>query len=172
MNDQREPMEDPVEVRRRIEQLVTRVQRRDAYGHLLAAGQVIAKAADVEDPQEWRASIRRHARADRIKVTTGANHSIVWALLADEFTPSREEEWRQYLEVLRIGVPRAIAERHEPVALLRDGHEALFGCQRCSAVGFADGSAGPLLGGTLFDAVCPHEGAPATTPLAFGWGSA
>jgi hypothetical protein len=37
-------MEDPVEVRRRIEQLVARVQRRDAYGHLLAAGQVTAKA--------------------------------------------------------------------------------------------------------------------------------
>src|SRR4051795_5893899 len=74
-------MRDPVDIRRRIERLVARVDRRDDYGQLLARGQVIHNVEDVRDVEAWRAEIRRQARADKIKVRTGFNEAIVWALL-------------------------------------------------------------------------------------------
>ena len=64
-------MHDPVDIRRRIDRLVARVDRRDDYGQLLASGQVIQRFEDVEDVEAWRAEIRRQARADKIKVRTG-----------------------------------------------------------------------------------------------------
>jgi hypothetical protein len=50
-------VEDPVEIQRRIERLVKRVQRRDDYGKLLATGQAIHPVDQVEDPDAWRAEI-------------------------------------------------------------------------------------------------------------------
>ena len=50
-------MEDPVDISRRIERLVKRVQRRDDYGRLLATGQVIHLAEQIDDPEAWRADI-------------------------------------------------------------------------------------------------------------------
>ncbi len=47
-------VEDPVEINRRIERLVKRVRRRDDYGRLLAAGEVIQSIERIEDPEEWR----------------------------------------------------------------------------------------------------------------------
>jgi hypothetical protein len=74
-------MHDPVDLRRRIDRLVARVDRRDDYGQLLARGQVIHAVGDVRDVEAWRAEIRRQARGDKIKVRTGSNEAIVWALL-------------------------------------------------------------------------------------------
>src|SRR3954451_12477119 len=73
-------LHDPVDIRRRIDGLVARVDRRDDYGQLLARGQVIHAVEDVRDVEGWRAEIRRQARADKIKVRTGLNEAIVWAL--------------------------------------------------------------------------------------------
>jgi hypothetical protein len=42
-------MHDPVDIRRRIDRLVARVDRRDDYGQLLARGQVVHRLEDVED---------------------------------------------------------------------------------------------------------------------------
>lgn len=74
-------MEDPVEINRRIERLVKRVRRRDDYGRLLAAGEVIQPVERIEDPDEWRVEIKRQARADRIKVRTGQTAGKLWAFL-------------------------------------------------------------------------------------------
>ena len=74
-------MHDPVDIRRRIERLIARVDRRDDYGQLLARGQAIHDVGEVDDVEAWRAEIRREARADKIKVQTGFNEAIVWALL-------------------------------------------------------------------------------------------
>jgi hypothetical protein len=63
-------MHDPVDIRRRIDRLVARVDRRDDYGQLLADGQVIHEVEDVQDVEAWRAEIRRQARADKINVRT------------------------------------------------------------------------------------------------------
>jgi hypothetical protein len=52
-------VEDPVEISRRIERLVKRVCRRDEYGELLFSGEVIRWRDDVDDPDEWRAEIRK-----------------------------------------------------------------------------------------------------------------
>ena len=42
-------MHDPVDIRRRIDRLTARVDRRDDYGRLLADGQVIHAVDDVQD---------------------------------------------------------------------------------------------------------------------------
>ena len=74
-------MEDPVEINRRIKRLLGRVRRRDDYGELLFSGELIRSSEDVGDPDEWRAEIRKKARADRIKVRTGETAGKVWALV-------------------------------------------------------------------------------------------
>lgn len=163
-------MEDPVEISRRIERLVKRVARRDDYGQLLTSGQAIRRVENVDDPDAWRAAIRRQARADRIKVRTGVNEHIVWALLSEGSTAAREEEGERYGEVLALAVPRAIECRHEPVFGLRDGDEALLRCDRCDALGYADAASGPLIGGALFEDACPHDEPPKLTNLAFSYG--
>ena len=63
-------MHDPVDIRRRIDRLVARVDRRDDCGKLLTYGQAIHRLEDVDDIGAWRAEIRRQARADKIKVRT------------------------------------------------------------------------------------------------------
>jgi hypothetical protein len=128
-------MQDPVELRQRIEQLIKRVERRDAYGKLLATGQVIVSVSDVQDPDAWRAGLRHQTRADKIKIRTGVNSQIVWALLADARTIARVEESNRYLAALREAIPRAAALYHQPDVLLRDGVEIICGCERCPAVG-------------------------------------
>ena len=71
-------MHDPVGIRRRIDRVVARVDRRDDYGQLLASGAVVYAVEEVDDVEAWRAEIRRQARADRIKVRTGVQPGIVW----------------------------------------------------------------------------------------------
>jgi len=73
-------MHDPVDIRRRIDRLVARVDRRDDYGQPLAHGQAIHRLEEVDDIEAWRAEIKRQARADKIKVRTGFIDGIVWAL--------------------------------------------------------------------------------------------
>lgn len=157
---------DPVEVRRRARRLLERVDRRDDYGQLLAQGQVVRKHADIGDPDAWRAEIRRHARADRIKVRTGDNDRVVYALLPESGTVARRDEGNRYQRMLGRVVPLAARRRHEPTVVVRDGDEALFECRRCSAIGYLDG-ADELFGGPLLDDDCPHDDPPAHTPLTF-----
>jgi hypothetical protein len=54
-------------------------QRGSDYEELLRMGEVVAV---VDDTDVWRDEIRKQARADRIKVRTGAsNHEVAWAYL-------------------------------------------------------------------------------------------
>lgn len=163
-------MEDPVKMNRRVERLLKRVARRDDYGQLLASGQAIRRLENVDDPEAWRAVIRRQARADRIKVRTGMNGHIVWALLSEGWTEAREAESDRYTEVLREAVPHAVKHRHEPMLAVRDGEEALLRCERCEALGYGDAGAGPLIGGPLFEDECPHDAPPKLTALALSYG--
>jgi hypothetical protein len=71
-----------VDIRRRIDRVFARVDRWDDYGQLLARGAVVHGLDEVENAEAWRAAIRRQARADRIKITTGFNKGVVWAILA------------------------------------------------------------------------------------------
>jgi hypothetical protein len=162
-------MTDAPEVRRRMHRLVTRVTRRDAYGTLLATGQVIVGLKDVDDPAAWRAEIRRQARADRIKVRTGLSGAIVWALLSEAgASEGRIEESRRYMRSLSLVMPDVSERRHQPKVVLRDGDEALFQCERCDAFGYLDSSAQhPAVGGDLFEEDCPHDGPPRVTALTF-----
>lgn len=102
---------------------------------------------------------------------TGESQGSVWALLHKGGIQARLAESRRYTELLwRTLVPRAVEHHHEPLVLLRDGEEALFACQRCEALGYADAAAGPLLGGPLLEEDCPHEDPPEPTMLSLSAG--
>ena len=158
-------MQDPVEIRRRIERLIERVDRRDDYGQLLARGDVIRRLDEVGDPEAWRAELRRQARADRLGIRTGFGNGVVWALLANGGTPARADESRLYGKLLEAIVPPVVEHRHEPSVLLRDGTEVILRCDRCPALGYGD-AADALLGGDLLEENCENEEPPALTALA------
>ena len=152
------------QIRRRIERLVARVDRRGDYGQLLAEGQVIHELEDVHDVEAWRAEIRRQARADRIKVRTGFNDGIVWALLVRVRRPDAPVAARSYHDLLARTVPLAVELRHEPILALRDGDELVCTCGRCSALGYGDATEN-VAGGALFEDECPNEEPPKLTAL-------
>jgi len=158
-------MHDPVDIRRRFDRLVARIDRRDDYGQLLASGQVIHEVEDVDDVEAWRAEIRRQARADKIKVRTGCNEGIVWALRVRPDQSGSQTEVRRYRELLRRTVPLAVELHHEPSIAVCDGAEVVCVWGRCSAVGYCDASE-DVVGGALFEDECPNEDPPALTALA------
>jgi len=149
-----------------VEKLLRRVERRDHYGTLLAKGSVTVAIADVESADAWRASIRRHARADRIRVRTWEHGRRVSAVLLKPETPGRVAEVGRYLAVLRDVVPHAVDHRHEPAVALRDGEEVLFTCDRCPALGYIDAAGDLFVGGSLFEDDCPHDEPPRKTAIA------
>lgn len=163
-------MHDPVEIRRRIERLLRRIERRDDYGALLNRGDVVRRIDEVDDVEAWRAEIRRQARADRIGVRTGREENVVYALLADGETEQRRQEGTRYQELLATLVPIAVALRHEPSVLARDGEEFVLSCDRCSALAYGDAADG-VNGGALIEDPCPHEEEPLLTALAFMHGT-
>ena len=156
-------MHDPVDIRRRIDRLVARVDRRDDYGQLLASGQVIHEVEDVDDIEAWRAEIRRQARADKIKVRTGFNDGIVWALRVRSPHPDALPAGVRYRDVLRRTARLAVELRHEPILGVRDGDELVCECDRCSALAYAAENA---VGGPLVEDECPNEEQPKLTALA------
>ena len=153
-------MDDPVEINRRIERLAKRVGRRDDYGTLLASGQVIYSVEEVDDPDAWRAGIKRQARADRIKVRTGVTGTTLWALLAGPLPEAQRAEDVRYFHLFHRLKSQAELRGHALKVALRDGEEALFNCERCDAVGYADAASGPLIGGSLFEKDCSGRGLP------------
>lgn len=157
-------MHDPVDIRRRIDRVFARVERRDDYGQLLARGAVVHALDDVADVEAWRSAIRRHARADRIKIRTGRNTGLVWAMLAR--TPGLDElaAARRYRELLAHAAPLAVDLRHEPFLAIGDGDEMVCGCGRCSALGYGN-VAEDILGGALFEDECPNEEPPKLTAM-------
>lgn len=166
-------MRDPAEIRRRIEKLLQRVERRDAYGQLLARGRAVAALADVEDPEAWRAELRRQARADKFRIRTGVNQRVVWALLLHRQAGARQDESDRYVAAMRSAIPRAaVVHRHQPAVWIRDGDETVCGCERCQAVGLVDVGREPLIGGTLFEDDCPHDDPPAATGATMLFGGA
>jgi hypothetical protein len=158
-------MDDPVDIRRRIERLVARISRRDDYGRFLGSGQVVHRLEEVEDIEAWRAGIRRHARADRIKVRTGFNERLVWALRVRPDPSTHQREIQRYRELLVHTVPLAVGLGHEPTLSFWDGDEVLCACGRCSARGYGHVTEA-VVGGALFEDECPNEEPPALTALA------
>jgi hypothetical protein len=109
--------------------------------------------------------MRRQARADRIKIRTGFNEGIVWAMLAR--VPRRDElaGARRYRDLLTHAVPLAVDLRHEPSLAVGDGDEMVCGCGRCTALGYGN-AADDIVGGALFEDPCPNEEPPTLTALA------
>jgi hypothetical protein len=157
-------MHDPLDIRRRIDRVFARVDRRDDYGQLLARGAVVHALDEVDDLEAWRAAIRRHARADRIKIRTGFNEGIVWAMLARVPRPDEMAAARRYRDLLSLTVPVAVDLRHEPILALADGDDMVCSCGRCSALGYGN-AAEDVVGGALFEDECPNEEPPRLTAL-------
>jgi hypothetical protein len=155
---------DPVDIRRRIDGLVARVSRRDDYGQLLARGQVAHAVEDVGNVEAWRAEIKRKARADRIKVRTGAEDGLVWALRIRAGNAELLAAASRYRDLLSRAAPLAVELWHEPHVALRDGEEVVCTCGRCGALGYADAAEG-MIGGALFEDECPNEEPPALTAV-------
>jgi hypothetical protein len=153
-------MPDPVDIRRRIDRVFARVD----YGQLLARGAVVHALDEVDDVEAWRAAIRREARADRIKIRTGFNEGVVWAMLARVPRPDELAEARRYRDLLSRTVPLAVDLRHEPILAVGDGAEMVCGCGRCSALGYGN-VAEDVVGGALFEDECPNEEPPMLTAL-------
>jgi hypothetical protein len=159
---------DPVEIRRRIERLVTRVDRRDGYGRLLTRGDVVRRIEDIDDIEAWRSEIKRQARADKIKVRTGANDTITCAILSRAEPPGRQAHLQRYFDMLTQVVPLAVEHRHEPSIAVRDGDELICACDRCRALGYGD-VAEDISGGALFEDDCRHEEPGKLTALAMAF---
>lgn len=157
-------MHDPVDIRRRIERLIARVDRRDDYGQLLASGQVVHGLDEGVDVDAWRAEIRRQARADNIKVRTGSNDGLVWALRLRPDPSTHARHVQRYRDLLAQTVPIAVELGHEPTLTLWDGDEVLCACDRCSARGYGH-IVDDVVGGALFEDDCPNEALPKITAL-------
>jgi hypothetical protein len=156
---------DPIDIRRRIDRLVARVDRRDDYGQLLVSGGVVHRTEDVVDVDAWRADIRRQARADKITVRTGVDDGLIWALRIRREAPEQRAATRRYQRLLSRVAPLAVELRHEPSVMLRDGDEVICACDRCSALGYGD-TVEDIVGGALFEDHCPNAEPPAITALA------
>lgn len=76
-------MGEPDEVHPPFEERLSRVERGDAYGELLATGEAIVRISRIDDADAWRADLRRQARADRIRIRTGVTGKLAWAFLID-----------------------------------------------------------------------------------------
>jgi hypothetical protein len=157
-------MHDPVDIRRRIDRVVTRVNRRDDYGQLLARGAAIRMLDEVDDIEAWRAEMRRQARAVKIKIRTGFNEGIVWAMLARVPRTDELARARRYRDLLAHAVPLAADLRHERILAIGDGDEMVCSCGRCSALGYGD-AAEDVVGGALFEDECPNDEPPKLTAL-------
>lgn len=158
-------MHDPVDIRRRIDRLVARVGGRDDYGQLLVDDFVAHHVEDLEESEAWRAEIRRQARLDKIRVRTGREDGLVWAMRTRRRGTETRELTDAYRPLLARTIPLAAARRHEALLEIRDGDEVVCSCGRCSAVGYASAS-DDVVGGSLFEDECPNEEPPKLTPLA------
>lgn len=146
-------MEDPVEINRRIERLVKRVRRRDDYGELLFSGEVIRSRRGIDDPDEWRAEIRKKARADRIKVRTGETAGRVWALVNGPRSSDVLLAGRRFFALADRALGEARSHGHEARVGLRDGEEALVVCDDCEALGYLDATES-MAGGPMLEEDC------------------
>jgi len=159
-------VEDPVEINRRIERLVKRVRRRDDYGKLLARGDVVRSIDDVDDPDEWRAEIKRQARSDRIKVRTGQTGGRLWAFVHGPIPEAQLDENDRYFRLLDEIKDSTERQGHSLEGVLHDGEEVVVKCESCGALGYGD-AAGPLIGGAAIEEACTDPAPPDATGA--GW---
>jgi hypothetical protein len=119
-------IDDPVEARRLIDRFLARAARRDAYGELLARGQVSRRLEDPDARENLRRDLRRQARADKLKIITREHGEVVLALLDRSLGDDRKE-----LGAIRDAYETvAVAERlgHQPRVATREHEDSLAYC--------------------------------------------
>jgi len=144
-------IEDPVEARRRIEEFLNRAARRDAYGELLATGQVSRKLSDRDAREALRSDLRRQARADKLKIITRAYDELVIALLDRPISNEMEARVLRSAHDALEAAAHAKALGHQPRVIAREHTEYLAHCIACDAVGHVDASSNEMaLSGALY----------------------
>ena len=98
----RQVIDDPVDIRRRIDRLVARVDRRDDYGQLLVHDQLIHDLEDDEDVDAGarRSSARRVRRFARL-ARDGLSNPDIGARL---FLSPRVVEWHPGKVFTKLGI--------------------------------------------------------------------
>lgn len=148
-------VEDPVEARRRIQHFQERAGRRDAYGELLARGQVSRGVNSAEERDALRRALRAQARADKLKIITRAYGDVVVALLNRPVTRDREAEMFEAMRETHAAADVANRLGHQHRVLAREHREFLALCMSCNAQGHVRASTGELeIAGALYTDAC------------------
>ncbi len=145
----------------RFHRIVSEYVERPAgdYAELLHRGQ--ASSPDGVDPEQWREEIRRHARQDKIRVTTSRDGQRAFAML----NPSLSDELAMAL--MREAVTRGPELRrllqtagqlgHDPIGWLRSDDEYVSVCSRCGARIYACFGPQPVEDGEALADACRGE---------------
>lgn len=136
----------------RAQALLRRKERRDDYGALLLDGQVIRNLRNVEDPEAWRSNMRRQARADKIRIQTGVNNKIVYAIMRRDSEQGWSEDEARWFRLSSRAHEAATGLGHDWL-LARDGSEGAAACSRCDVFGYLNADEG-IIDGDLFEASC------------------
>ena len=131
----------------------------DPYHEFLRFDHVIA---EVEDPQAWRAEIRRQARRDKIAMRSfivGRTAAGLWRVWAGKQQTYDVERMRQLMErgaAQSEAADRATLRGHSIHEWLRARDaEAAARCSRCGARLYVDVSAEPpIVSGEVFETDC------------------
>lgn len=126
------------------------------YDELLRFGSITRQ---VDDPDAWRSTLKAKARADRLRIRTGAlNDQTAWAALTDRATG---------VDDLRLAFARVdVQEEAEARATLRghtverwlraEGSRAIARCARCGRRLYVDVEhSPPVIVGEVFEDDCP-----------------
>lgn len=134
------------------------MRRGTDYDELLRQGYI---AVRTQDPEAWRAEIKAKARADKIKVRTGAGSSDAWAYLKklDDQEASYEvmRAAMERIDVVQEAFGRASLRGHLVRRIVRsEGGRAAAACPDCGARLYIDTNVHPpFMEGEVFDQDCP-----------------
>lgn len=107
--------------------------------------------------EDWRAELRRQARADRIPIRTGTSGTCTWAVISRPTSDDELNEAHRRVGQIERASRVALELDHDPVLVFADGHESVLRCRACAADGFTDATGPGVTGGEFFERVCLDE---------------
>jgi hypothetical protein len=133
------------------------VEELDPYEAMLRFGHV---TRDVDNPDEWRAEIRRQARADKRKVRTfvvgmHGDATCVWAGFVREVSDEQLASSFALMDLQQEARDRSSLFGHEVAWLRAHRRRAAGRCKRCGARVYVENAGDRrVLEGEVFEEVC------------------